>query len=286
MSGVVTRLHVRLATWSEPAICWPRSTPASCGRGATTRRPRCVADATSPRRRPGAPPAAARGRAPAAERSRSQRAGCRGGRAAAGAGRGDGRLRHHPGELRAHRRADGRRRRLCVDAGGRDRRRELRGADVPHLLDLTRLGSAYVDRPTSAASTAAARTPPFTVDTYGDAGFAGRVTTRSIRGPDRDNVVNYVAVIRFTQVPERTLRPDDCRRPAAASTRAAACSRCRCGPCARTGRKRMSWAARRRLVRRHIRLGARDDSYGEIVDGLAEGDEVAIGGREGRRRWR
>ena len=35
------------------------------------------------------------------------------------------------------------------------------------------------------------------------------------------------------------------------------------------------------FVRRHVRLGARDDSYGEIVDGLGEGDEVAIGGREG-----
>ena len=35
------------------------------------------------------------------------------------------------------------------------------------------------------------------------------------------------------------------------------------------------------FVRRAVRLGARDDGYGEIVDGVAEGDEVAIGGREG-----
>ena len=122
----------------------------------------------------------------------------------------------------------------------------------------------------------------FTVDTYGDAGFAGRVATIYPQAEIRDNVVNYVAVIRFRQAAERTLRPEmtaavrlplDLRRGVLALPLRAV---------RQDGRETHVLVRRGEgFVQRAVRIGVRDDGYGEIVDGLAEGDEVAIGGREG-----
>ena len=48
----------------------------------------------------------------------------------------------------------------------------------------------------------------FTVDTYGDHPFAGRITDVYPKAEIRDNVVNYVSVVTFTPPNDRVLRPE------------------------------------------------------------------------------
>jgi len=150
------------------------------------------------------------------------------------------------------------------------------------LLDLARLEvRAYVDE-TDIGRIHRGQDATFTVDTYGDTSFAGRVTTIYPQAEIRDNVVNYVAVIRFTQSADRMVRPE-----MTAAVRLPL--EVRSGVLALPLRAvRQDGTQTHVLVRRGegfvpraVRLGARDDGYGEIVDGVAEGDEVAIGGREG-----
>lgn len=76
------------------------------------------------------------------------------------------------------------------------------------LLDLSRLEVwAYVDE-TDIGRIHAGQPARFTVDTYGAQEFEGTVTTVYPKAEIRDNVVNYVSVIRFDPPADRTLRPD------------------------------------------------------------------------------
>jgi RND family efflux transporter MFP subunit len=76
------------------------------------------------------------------------------------------------------------------------------------LIDLSRLEVwAYVDE-TDIGRIRVGQPARFTVDTYGDEEFAGRVAAIYPRPEIRDNVVDYVTVIRFDPPHERTLRPE------------------------------------------------------------------------------
>ena len=76
------------------------------------------------------------------------------------------------------------------------------------LLDLDRLEVwAYVDE-TDIGRIRTGQQARFTVDTYPDRSFAGRVTAIYPQAEIRDNVVNYVAVVRFEPPRDRTLRPE------------------------------------------------------------------------------
>jgi HlyD family secretion protein len=76
------------------------------------------------------------------------------------------------------------------------------------LIDLGRLEVwAYVDE-TDIGRIELGQHATFTVDTYGDASFAGTVTAIYPKAEIRDNVVNYIAVVRFEPQPGRILRPD------------------------------------------------------------------------------
>jgi RND family efflux transporter MFP subunit len=76
------------------------------------------------------------------------------------------------------------------------------------LIDLGRLEVwAYVDE-TDIGRINLGQHATFTVDTYGDASFAGTVTAIYPKAEIRDNVVNYIAVVRFEPQPGRILRPD------------------------------------------------------------------------------
>jgi RND family efflux transporter MFP subunit len=76
------------------------------------------------------------------------------------------------------------------------------------LVDLARLEVwAYVDE-TDIGRIRVGQNARFTVDTYGDHEFEGRVTTVYPKAEIRDNVVNYVTVVRFDSPRDRTLRPD------------------------------------------------------------------------------
>jgi HlyD family secretion protein len=76
------------------------------------------------------------------------------------------------------------------------------------LIDLGKLEVwAYVDE-TDIGRICVGQPARFTVDTYGDEEFAGRVAAIYPRPEIRDNVVDYIAVIRFDAPRARTLRPE------------------------------------------------------------------------------
>jgi len=76
------------------------------------------------------------------------------------------------------------------------------------LVDLARLEVwAYVDE-TDIGRIRIGQPARFTVDTYPDHEFEGRVTAVYPQAEIRDNVVNYVTVVRFDPPRERTLRPE------------------------------------------------------------------------------
>jgi HlyD family secretion protein len=76
------------------------------------------------------------------------------------------------------------------------------------LIDLSRLEVwAYVDE-TDIGRIRTGQRASFTVDTYGDQAFDGVVTAIYPKAEIRDNVVNYVVVVRFDPPRGRVLRPD------------------------------------------------------------------------------
>jgi RND family efflux transporter MFP subunit len=76
------------------------------------------------------------------------------------------------------------------------------------LLDLGRLEVwAYVDE-TDIGRIKVGQKAHFTVDTYPDQPFEGSVTAIYPQAEIRDNVVNYVTVVRFEPPREHTLRPE------------------------------------------------------------------------------
>jgi RND family efflux transporter MFP subunit len=143
------------------------------------------------------------------------------------------------------------------------------------LVDLARLEVwAYVDE-TDIGRIAKGQRARFTVDTYPDHEFEGRVTAVYPQAEIRDNVVNYVTVVTFDPPPDRTLRPEmtttvriaiDTRENVlAVPRRAVRRERGRTFVLTPAGEKR--W----------VTVGSRDETDTEIVDGLGEGDEVLLG---------
>ena len=146
------------------------------------------------------------------------------------------------------------------------------------LLDLSRLEVwAYVDE-TDIGRIRVGQRARFTVDTYGDREFHGVVTAIHPKAEIRDNVVDYVVVVRFTPPRDYVLRPEmtttvkvDLERHMQALALPI-----------RTVRREGSRAfvlcrSAGKTERRWVSTGIRDDSYWEIVGGLHEGDEVLIG---------
>ena len=182
------------------------------------------------------------------------------------------------------------------------------------LLDLARLEVwAYVDE-TDIGRIQRGQGARFTVDTYGDHEFDGRVTAIYPQAEIRDNVVNYIAVVRFDPPRDRILRPEMtttvrialerrehvlalplrairrdqgrtfvlCRRGSgdiggAASSSAASGTTGRAGSSGGGSGVAAQSGQPDQIERRAINVGVRDDTFVEIVDGLREGDEVLIG---------
>lgn len=157
------------------------------------------------------------------------------------------------------------------------------------LVDLERLEVwAYVDE-TDIGRVAPGQRASFTVDTYGEERFSGEVTAVLPQAEIRDNVVNYVTVVRFAPPPSGPQAPPEPRvlRPEMTAT-------VRIELPARRGALALPARALRREggrpyvllaaaggetaepVRRWVRTGERDDTHVEIVQGLREGDRVLV----------
>ncbi len=142
------------------------------------------------------------------------------------------------------------------------------------LIDLRRLEVwAYVDE-TDIGRIEKGQTARFTVDTYPDHEFEGRVTAIYPQAEIRDNVVNYVTVVTFELPRERTLRPE-----MTTSVRIAVAARngVLVVP-ARTLRREQgrAFVLTRAGEKRWVTVGSRGEGDYEIVAGLREGDELLV----------
>ena len=142
------------------------------------------------------------------------------------------------------------------------------------LVDLARLEVwAYVDE-TDIGRVETGQAARFTVDTYADHEFEGRVTAVYPQAEIRDNVVNYVAVVTFDPEHGRTLRPE-----MTATVRVAQGAPAEVLALPRRAVRReegRTFVLATDGTRRDVSLGARDGTHVQIVDGLREGDEVVV----------
>jgi len=143
------------------------------------------------------------------------------------------------------------------------------------LVDLDRLEVwAYVDE-TDIGRIEKDQAARFTVDTYLDQEFAGRVGAVYPQAEIRDNVVNYVTVVTFDPSPGRTLRPEMTTTVRiAVETREAVLAVPRRAVRREEGRAYVLTPAGEK---RRVAVGSRDETHCEIVEGLREGDEVRLG---------
>jgi RND family efflux transporter MFP subunit len=146
------------------------------------------------------------------------------------------------------------------------------------LLDLSRLEVwAYVDE-TDIGRIRIGQPARFTVDTYGDHEFQGTIASIHPQAEIRDNVVDYVVVVRFLPPRGFVLRPEMTTTVTVDLDRRAHVLALPIGAVRREGNR--TFVLRRihaKTELRRVTTGMRDDRYWEIVAGLDEGDEVLIG---------
>ncbi len=143
------------------------------------------------------------------------------------------------------------------------------------LVDLARLEVwAYVDE-TDIGRIQKGQNARFTVDTYPDHEFEGRVSAVYPQAEIRDNVVNYVTVVTFDPPRERTLRPE-----MTATVRIAIETRENVLAVPRRAVRReggRAYVLTPSGEKRWVTAGSRDETDCEIVKGLRDGDEVRVG---------
>jgi RND family efflux transporter MFP subunit len=146
------------------------------------------------------------------------------------------------------------------------------------LLDLSRLEVwAYVDE-TDIGRIRVGQRARFTVDTYGDREFPGRVTAIYPKPEIRDNVVDYVTVLRFQTPADCTLRPEMTTAVSINLKRHENAMVLPVGAVHREEQNRFVLIRSGNIIeRRPVTTGIRDENYWEILAGLREGDEVLAG---------
>ncbi|MFO7866018.1 MAG: efflux RND transporter periplasmic adaptor subunit [Candidatus Aminicenantes bacterium] len=146
-----------------------------------------------------------------------------------------------------------------------------------NLIDLTRLEvQTYVDE-TDIGKINTGLEAVFTVDTFRDTDFEGKVKAIYPKAVIQDNVVNYIVTVEITDFKDKILRPEmtasvtiylETRKnvlavPASAITR-------------ERGEYFVTVLENGNQVRRNIRTGWRDGGYTEIISGLEEKEYVVI----------
>ncbi len=146
------------------------------------------------------------------------------------------------------------------------------------LIDLSRLEVwAYVDE-TDIGRLQPGQPAKFTVDTYPEVEFDGEVTTIYPQAEIRDNVVDYIAVIRFQPPRERVLRPDMTTTVRVALQVHEHALTLPLGAVRWDGRQPYVLAVRGGPPeRRVITTGIRDERDWEVLSGINENDAVLVG---------
>lgn len=146
------------------------------------------------------------------------------------------------------------------------------------LLDLSRLEVwAYVDE-TDIGRIHIGQKAKFTVDTYGDHEFPGQVTAVYPQAQIRDNVVDYIAVIRFNPPRAYILRPEMTTNVTIIQQQHENVLSLPIGAVhAEGGRHYIIVRKGTTTEQRGVTTGLKDDSYWEITSGVHEGEEVLLG---------
>ena len=143
------------------------------------------------------------------------------------------------------------------------------------IIDLGRLEvRAYVDE-TDIGRIRTGQQGMFTVDTFTDIDFEGRVSAIYPKAEIQDNVVNYLVIMEIDDRRDQILRPEmttsvsifqETRRGVPAVPRTAVVTE--------AGAKFVYILIDGRPEKRSIRTGWKDEKYIEIVEGLHEGEQV------------
>jgi RND family efflux transporter MFP subunit len=146
------------------------------------------------------------------------------------------------------------------------------------LLDLNRLEVwAYVDE-TDIGRIRLGQHVSFTVDTYGAQTFDGEVSEIHPQPEIRDNVVDYVTVVRFQPRLGFSLRPEMTTAVRITTQEARAVLAVPLKAIHRNGSQAFVWRRTSgRLSRVPVTLGLRNERDWEVAHGLAEGDEIVVG---------
>jgi macrolide-specific efflux system membrane fusion protein len=146
-----------------------------------------------------------------------------------------------------------------------------------NIIDLNRLEvQTYVDE-TDIGKVHEGLEAGFTVDTYADTDFKGKVTAIYPKAVIQDNVVNYIVTFAITDFQGKTLRPE---MTANVTIFLAARKNVLAVPTAAVvreqGERYVTVLDGDRTERRKIKAGWKDNGYTEITSGVSEGEKVII----------
>ncbi len=152
------------------------------------------------------------------------------------------------------------------------------------IIDLSKLEvNAYVDE-TDVGKITVGQEALFTVDTFADKDFKGRVTAIYPRAVLQENVVNYITLISIENS-EGKLKPDMTANVTVTLKKKKGVLAIPGAAVVREGGKKyvMLQAKDGKSLRREVKTGWKEGTYLEITSGLKEGDVVLVSGGNGKK---
>ncbi len=152
------------------------------------------------------------------------------------------------------------------------------------IIDLNKLEvNAYVDE-TDVGKIGVGQEALFTVDTFADKDFKGKVTAIYPRAVLQENVVNYITLISIENS-EGKLKPDMTANVTITLKKKMGVLAIPGTAVVREGGKKyvMLQTKDGKATRREVKTGWKEGSYLEITSGLREGDTVLISGGNGKK---
>ena len=161
------------------------------------------------------------------------------------------------------------------------------GMSTPTFITIIDLGklevNAYVDE-TDIGKITVGQDVLFTVDTFSDRDFKGKVTAIYPRAVLQENVVNYITLISIDNT-EGKLKPDMTANVTITLKKKTGVLALPGAAVVREGGKKyvMLRAKDGKTARREVKTGWKEGTYLEITSGLREGDVVLISGGNGKK---
>ena len=146
-----------------------------------------------------------------------------------------------------------------------------------NIIDLNRLEvQVYVDE-TDIGKIVEGQEATFTVDAYPETDFMGKVTAIYPKAVIQDNVVDYIAIVEISDFKNKILRPEMTavvtiklkNRKGVLTVPSRAIIR-------EKGEKYVTVIDGDTQIKKRIKTGWHDKNYTEIIDGLKEGEIIAI----------